>query len=213
MGTFKKGILGGFSGKVGTVIGATWRGLDVMRSLPKKSNSNPTLLQLDQRQKFKAMADFLSPLKGVFSTYYGSASGTSSRVNNAMSYHLKAAVSGLSPNFVIDYDKVVISKGEVIGSKDGAIAAPATGTLTVTWSDNSGQVLAEPDDLLLLVLYNVEKAQFMVLEGAATRDLETLDVSLPSDYTGDTLHAWMSFSSSNLKKAASSIYLGTVTAI
>jgi hypothetical protein len=36
MGTFNKGILGGFSGKVGTVVGFNWRGLDVMRSLPKK---------------------------------------------------------------------------------------------------------------------------------------------------------------------------------
>ena len=33
MGTIKKGILGGFSGKVGTVIGAAWKGIDYMRSV------------------------------------------------------------------------------------------------------------------------------------------------------------------------------------
>jgi hypothetical protein len=27
MGTIKKGILGGFSGKVGTVVGASWKGI------------------------------------------------------------------------------------------------------------------------------------------------------------------------------------------
>jgi hypothetical protein len=33
MGTHKKGILGNFSGKVGTVVGSTWRGIWVMRGL------------------------------------------------------------------------------------------------------------------------------------------------------------------------------------
>jgi len=27
MGTIKKGILGGFSGKVGTVVGSSWKGI------------------------------------------------------------------------------------------------------------------------------------------------------------------------------------------
>ena len=31
MGTIKKGILGGFSGKVGTVVGASWKGISYMR--------------------------------------------------------------------------------------------------------------------------------------------------------------------------------------
>lgn len=32
MGTIKQGILGGFSGKVGTVIGSSWKGISYMRS-------------------------------------------------------------------------------------------------------------------------------------------------------------------------------------
>lgn len=39
MATLNKGILGGFSGKVGTVVGANWRGLDIIRSRPKISNA------------------------------------------------------------------------------------------------------------------------------------------------------------------------------
>ena len=52
MGTYNKGILGAFSGKVGPVVGATWRGKDVMRSLPKKSNRLATAFQQQQRSKF-----------------------------------------------------------------------------------------------------------------------------------------------------------------
>jgi len=32
MAKIEHGILGGFSGKVGTVIGGTWKGIDFMRS-------------------------------------------------------------------------------------------------------------------------------------------------------------------------------------
>ena len=34
MAEIKKGILGGFSGKVGPVVGANWRGKDIIRSTP-----------------------------------------------------------------------------------------------------------------------------------------------------------------------------------
>lgn len=38
MAVFEKGILGGFSGKVGNVVGARWRGKNIM-SLPKRKRS------------------------------------------------------------------------------------------------------------------------------------------------------------------------------
>ncbi|MGV0847474.1 hypothetical protein ACTS9T_13015 [Empedobacter falsenii] len=42
MAEIKKGILGGFSGKVGTVVGVNWRGKDIINSLPKKSKRRST---------------------------------------------------------------------------------------------------------------------------------------------------------------------------
>lgn len=213
MGTFKKGILGGFSGKVGTVVGSNWRGLDVMRSLPKKSGLSPTQEQVEQRQRFALAMGFISPLTKILSLYYGNVSGTSSRLNNAMSYHLKEAVTGNSPNFAVDYAKVVISKGEVIGVKDGVISAPQAGMVQVDWSNNSGQVLADANDLLLVVLYNSDKAVFVVEEGTATRQEATLDIAVPAGYAGDTLHAWVGFVNKAQKKASSSIYLGSLLAI
>ena len=64
MGTYNKGILGPFSGKVGTVVGANWRGKDVMRSLPKKTDRTPTQTQLLQREKFTAVSNFLNFICG-----------------------------------------------------------------------------------------------------------------------------------------------------
>ena len=41
MGTFVKGILGAFSGKVGTVVGSTWKGIPVMKSVVGTAKRQP----------------------------------------------------------------------------------------------------------------------------------------------------------------------------
>lgn len=43
MGTIKQGILGGFSGKVGNIVGASWRGIDYIRSMPASVHMLPEI--------------------------------------------------------------------------------------------------------------------------------------------------------------------------
>ena len=53
MGTFEKGFLGGFSGKVGTAVGSSWKSLSVLRSRPpRKRRGQPTEPQLERQAKF-----------------------------------------------------------------------------------------------------------------------------------------------------------------
>ena len=113
MATFEKGILGGFSGKVGNVVGARWRGKNVMRSLPQRGDYTPTERQEEQRQKFRTVIRFLSPISGVLDLYFGSPQGDKSRINLATSYHLKDAVVNTAQGMVMDYAKVLISKGDL----------------------------------------------------------------------------------------------------
>ena len=59
MGTFEKGVLGGFNGKVGTVVGSTWKGKSVMRSKPPSKRSGPpSAAQLVVQAKFTLMTKF-----------------------------------------------------------------------------------------------------------------------------------------------------------
>jgi hypothetical protein len=51
MGTIKQCILGGFSGKVGTVIGASWKGINYMRSIPQHVKNPRTAGQVSRRSK------------------------------------------------------------------------------------------------------------------------------------------------------------------
>ncbi len=70
MAIFSKGILGGFSGKVGNVVGSTWRGKDVLRSLPTKRNRVATQSQLDQQEKFSMVMKFMTSMTALLNTTF-----------------------------------------------------------------------------------------------------------------------------------------------
>lgn len=64
MGKILNGILGGFSGKVGPVVGGKWKDVDYMRSYVIPANPNTTAQQT-ARAKFAAMIAYA---KGVLAT-------------------------------------------------------------------------------------------------------------------------------------------------
>ena len=62
MAIIKKGILGGFSNKVGNVVGSTWKGINTMRSLPAQYNDANSVAQQANRSTFKYFSGFGSQL-------------------------------------------------------------------------------------------------------------------------------------------------------
>jgi hypothetical protein len=62
MGHIKKGILGGFSGTIGNVVGANWKGIAYMRTRPQKIKNPRTPAQVEHRRKFAYVVNFLKPL-------------------------------------------------------------------------------------------------------------------------------------------------------
>jgi hypothetical protein len=62
MGKIKQGILGGFKGKVGTVVGASWNGIAYMKGLPQSQKDPKTAAQMAQRAFFKEIQDLVGQL-------------------------------------------------------------------------------------------------------------------------------------------------------
>ena len=63
MGKISQGILGGLSGKVGNVIGGSWKGIDYIRIKPSSVANPRTVGQVNQRTKFTATLEFLQAVK------------------------------------------------------------------------------------------------------------------------------------------------------
>lgn len=213
MATFEKGILGGFSGKVGNVVGSRWRGKNVMRSLPQRGKYTATVKQEEQRQKFKVVIGFLSPIVDVLNSFFGSPQGDKSRSNLATSYHLKNAVVSTPLGMVMDYEKVLISKGDLRGIDGGTITVAAGQALTLGWQDNSGQGKATATDALMVVVYAPDLNLFYTNLSVATRDATTASVTLPNFMASFEVEVWASFSKPDTNFAAISTYMGAVTVL
>lgn len=213
MGTIKKGILGGFSGTVGTVVGANWRGMDVIRSRPKSSGSNPTPLQILQRQKFALAVKFQNSLRAMQSRLYGDSSGVKSRVNLAASYLLKEVVTELNGAVVLQMNKVLITKGDLTGFQNLNAAAVAGEKIEFTWDNNSSQVLANATDLFCTAVYEEESGEFNVQEGPEQRSAGAASVTLPASWKGKQVHVFAFFQNELQDTACNSVYLGTLTVL
>jgi hypothetical protein len=208
MGTISKGILGGFSGKVGTVVGANWKGIDIIRSLPKKGSRVATELQAIQRLKFGLVIRFLSPLTTVLRAYYGNNPNAKSRSNLAVSYHVQDAIAGAYPEFAMDFTKVIVAKGDLLGLGNAQAAPQATAEIAFSWEDNAGQGLALGTDQLVVVAHNEQRNLSEIRDQVASRSALAYTMSFPDSWVGDTVHCYVTFASEDGKKNGLSVYMG-----
>ncbi len=208
MATLSKGILGGFSGKVGPVVGATWRGMDVIRSRPKSSRRTPSERQLEQQLKFKLAISFLQPIKSIQSLYFGMGSGVKSRVNMAVSYTISTAIQMVAGLPELIYNKVLITRGELTSFRNPVLTTQPGGVLHLEWEDNSTQGDAAPKDQVSIVCYCAELNNWEIYEGIVMRSDLMADVTLPAYCLGKTMEVYAFLNNEKQTAASTSLYLG-----
>jgi hypothetical protein len=210
MGKIKKGILGGFSGKVGTVVGASWKGIAYMRSLPQKVRNPRTEPQRMQRSKFALSLNFLQPMNGLIRTGWKLQANRQSPMNAAMSYTIANAIMGAYPNYSIDPSKVFISRGALSPAVNASATAAQGATINFNWNDNSGTSAAKQTDKVLLAIVNPDKTEAVLDTDGATRPDATMSLNVPADWQGNTVHAYIGFVSDDGREVANSVYLGSI---
>ena len=209
MGKIKTGILGGFQGKVGTVIGSTWRGESIMRALPKTAAKAPTESQRIQRLKFKAVSEFLNPLRTTLSTYFGNDTGVKSKYNMATSYHITNAVEITEQGTQILYPRVLVAKGTLFGFQNLTTTQSET-VIMLNWEDNTVFGNAKAEDTVNVVCYIEEVNTFYVFESIANRDGLTASVTLPQNFLGYNVEVYAFLYDKVSKTASNSVYLGSI---
>jgi hypothetical protein len=211
MGTISKGILGGFSGTVGTVIGGTWKGIDYMRSQPARRTSTLTPAQADQRLKFAVAVKFVQSMAGLFMISFRNYAIKMTGTNNATSYILKNAITGVAPNFVLDYNLALVSRGDLPNVLNPlAVPGAQAGKVTFSWLNNAGVGKAKATDKAILVVYCPTYNQAVYTTGSAARSAltETLECAA---FSGESVETYVGFISEDGRDIANSIYTGQLT--
>jgi len=209
MGTISKGILGGFSGTVGTVVGGNWKGIDYMRSQPSKRSGSFSQAQLEQQAKFKLLIAFQETMTGLVRISFKDFAKQMTGFNSAMSYNLKNAVTGIYPDFTIDYGLALVSRGD-LPNAIAPSAVAAANNINFSWTDNTGTGSAKATDKAILAVYcPALKTTFYTTNGA-NRDAGTDTINV-TNFAGQTVETYIGFISEDGRSIANSIYTGELT--
>ena len=209
MGTIKQGILGPFSGKVGTVIGTIRNGKGYMRGLSTSHKDAKTKRQLAQRQKFKLAMQLVSPASEFIKIGYRNEANNQFAVNAAMSYNWKVAITGAYPSFGIDPSKLQLSHGK-LAEAEGYKATVSRNSVSFTWDDNSAEEDASISDFAMLAVYNFTKHKVAESLEDASRTDGKASVKIPASWKDDKLSCYIAFASVENNAVSDSIYIGDV---
>ncbi|MBB5436914.1 hypothetical protein HDC92_000578 [Pedobacter sp. AK017] len=86
-------------------------------------------------------------------------------------------------------------------------------TIKFSWLGTLATEIGAPTDMATVVVYNPVKGQFVTLVGAAARSALTYSLLVPGDFSGDEVHAYISFVSADGKMASDSRYVGEFTVV
>ena len=209
MGRIKKGILGGFSGKVGSVVGASWRGIDYIRSLPKISTKPPTPAQQGQRWKLSLFRGFLLVIPELVEKLYQNYSEYTA-MNAAQSYNMKEATTGNSPEFEIHFPNFLYSRGVLQGAGGVKAVSLEPASVNFSWSNDFFAPLCAASDEVVIIVYSPVAKKLAFLENAGTRQDQGAKIIVPASFSGSTVHCYLSLYSADKNLASTNQYLGEI---
>ena len=211
MAKLSQGINGPFSGKVGAVVGYTWKGIPVMRGRPSPRTKPFTPKELNQQAKFRIMNRFLRPANDLINVTFAHLAVRMSAFNKAFSYNIKNAITGVAPNLAIDYGMVLISRGDLPNAESPAVSSPSTGLLQFTWTNNSGKGNAKATDKAFVAVYSGELGSWEYRMDIATRSQEKCEMVM-MNFHGRPVQTFIGFITADGKDASESLYTGVANA-
>ena len=209
------GILNEFSGKIGPVVGASWNGIQYMRSRPvSRSGKQLSDSQKEWHEKFALGMRFIQAMGPLVNISYQSGYGKTTK-NAALSRLLSQAIGGQYPDLYMDYSQVEIARGDLKKAANPAVELTEAQQFRFTWTDNTGMGNAAAKDRAILVVYCPETNDLIWTTDGGTRgegqgllDGKLLMKSINN--RGFSLHTWLSFRSPDGKRVADSCYTGVV---
>jgi len=210
MAKFINGAIGTFSGKVGSIIGSSWRNIHYMRGLPKKRTKPFTEAQLAQQQRFALMGKFLLPLKGLLEIGMANQDTSEATLFNLAMGNNLPAVAGSYPDFTIDYSKVRFSKGGLLKPRNVTLTTGEQ-VVNVGWRPTVNTYDGKLDDEVYVLLYDTELQAFYTTDEVVQRSVGEAAIQVDDDTAGHEAEVWLFCVSRDGKQISETVYAGSIT--
>ena len=209
MAKYQFGANGPFVGKLGNVVGCTWKGIPYLRSLPKKRIGKISVAEQANREKFAVAQVWLKPLTPFLRVGF---KGYSEKVEGfiaAKSYLLKNSMEPLATGFYVNPEKVLLSYGMLEEPTHTAVSVIDENKLKFTWQPCAGNA-PQAHDQAMLMAYCVEANEACYEIHGAFRYLGKAELVLSPNFKGKAIQVYLAFLAADRKRQSNSVYLGEV---
>ncbi len=207
MAKMTNGIMGAFNGKVGTVVGATWKGIPYMRSIPRSRTGPISKKEKANREKFAVAQYWLKPLLEFVRVGFKDYSPTVTGFSAAKSWMMKNAMEKTADGFIINPSHMLVSYGDLPMPANIRLGDMKAGKLPLYWD------VVEKDhghmyDQCMLLAYDIENEKaLMKLTGQFKQvGSDTIDIR----QKGKIYHIYAAFIAADRSLVSNSVYLGEV---
>lgn len=182
MGIIRRGILGGFSGKVANVVGSSWKGIAVMRALPLSVTNPKTVGQVEQRSAFSIISKFASSILTVWVKPLWDRSAQSMSGYNAF---IQQNVDIVKADKVLNIENLTMSKGKLGATTIQAGANAQNDILTAMWDAVPVGSFQMSSDKLYLVVFDKDNKLVGASSAIYERDLGSAEIEDINTISGE----------------------------
>lgn len=208
MAKIDQGILGGYSGRVGSVVGYYRMGKWCVRAYQPTINDAKTAAQLQQRSVFKEMIQFasrnLEPMR--LGLHAVARAKEMTECNYFISHNCKS-FRHVDGGVHIDYPALQFSQGDLPGARFSSLRVEEGMRVEVAFEPNRSSSRAKMDDRVYVYAY-LPSLGHGILSAAATRRAKRLAFVLPDQWAGQEVHFY-GFTIAEDGTASPTSYLGT----
>jgi hypothetical protein len=210
MATYIDGINGNFRGKVGTVIGSSWKGIPYMKSLHSKRTIPPHEKEQLNRNKFAMAHRWLQPVTDFVRVGYKGYTETVEGFLAAKSYLLKNAFQGEGADLLINPALMKVSYGDLLLTDNITVVKTAPNELQVSWNGSNKKQPGAFDQAMILA-YDIEngKAIFNITGQFRYVGADTLSITPATPER--IYHIYVAFVAADRSRQSDSIYLRTIS--
>ncbi len=161
------------------------------------------------QEKIKIAKAFLYPLIRLLNIGLKYVAKKKTPYKYAVTEMVRHALSstGNDHEYFIDFSKIILSRGNLTAPQVEDVHFSG-GKCSVQMSDNSGEGDAKPDDISMLLFYNVSKLEFICYLQGSSRSTASQQYDIPEHWAGDVVHAYITMKSADGKLVSDSQYLG-----
>ena len=203
-----------FKGRLGLNTASIVHGVNILKGLPASVRNPRTSAQMDNRERFKTLSQLAAAFIGASAIGLKNKAkqyGPLVTICDAFIKFNQGAVSVMGGEAEVDYGSLKCSVGNLPQAGFGNAVFTEPQKVSVTYSTSADMPGADAQDKEYLFLYQPDTKQG-ILSAPALRTAGSLEVRVPSTWTGLTVHVFgfgLGDGRDNKGKNSDSCYIGT----